>query len=581
MIEKADILGFDWETTGLNVYDGRDHGIGFSISVAIENDPNRILSEYFPVNHSQTPEYNLPREIVLYLLYLVSQRIAVMHNALFDMAATRQFGIELTRIVCTMKYDHLINENYKQYSLEEVSKRWLGQSAKNRSPLFELAMQAYGWDMPVPIMRDYAKEDAGGSLKTFLLQNKKVQKVEPEINKFWSDIEAPVHQVLSHMRSWGVQIDTDLCRQKEAQGLEEKARITELFGFNPGSPLGLAKLLFERLELECLEYTGGGKPAFDKKTMERYETILSQDKRQSDSTVVELLTYRGWTKAVSAYYKPYQNLLSPDGRLRPEYRTAGPVTGRWSCANPNLQQIPKETDKVWNGSIKDCLVSAEGYSGWEVDYSQLEFRLTAAATNQENLLEIFADPTRDIFTEMAKMLEWERQAVKVLSYLTIYGGGAGKLSETFGVSLEDAKGMLEYYYSQFPNLRVVAKKAERAATRDGSIRIWSGRRRHFKNSNESYKAFNSYIQGGAADLVKGVMITLFKEIINDDCKLLLQVHDSLWFEIRQGMEDYYLPRIKEIMTRCSKVFGVNLTVDAHPWSHREAAKIAAYKGIEA
>jgi DNA polymerase-1 len=581
LIEKANVVGFDWETTGLSVYDGTDHGIGFSVSVAIENDPDRILSEYFPVNHSPSPERNLPRQVVDYLLWLVSERIAVVHNALFDMAVTRQFGVELTKIVCTMKYDHLINENYNQYSLEEVSKRWMGHSAKNKSPLFELALLGYGWDMPVDIMRDYALSDAGGTLKTFLLQNRHVQKKEPKINKYWTDIEAPVHQVLSHMRKWGVEVDVDLCRRKEQQGLEEKSRITEFFGFNPGSPLGLSKLLFEELGLECLARTSSGKPQFDKKAMERYETILSQSGRENNDVVRELLTYRGWTKAVSAYYKPYQRLLSPDGRLRPEYRTAGPVTGRWSCADPNLQQIPKETDKVWNGSIKDCLVSAPGYTGWEVDYSQLEFRLTASATRSKNLLEIFEDPTRDIFNEMALALGWERQPVKVLSYLTIYGGGKGKLAETFGVSVDEAAGMLEHFYAEYPNLRIVAKRLELEASRQGWIEIWSGRRRHFRNDNEAYKAFNSFIQGGAADLVKGVMVTLFKELINDECRLLLQVHDSLWFEIKQGKEEYYLPQIKEIMTRCSKIFNVNLTVDAHPWSHREAAKYAESRGISA
>jgi DNA polymerase I-like protein with 3'-5' exonuclease and polymerase domains len=114
---------------------------------------------------------------------------------------------------------------------------------------------------------------------------------------------------------------------------------------------------------------------------------------------------------------------------------------------------------------------------------------------------------------------------------------------------------------------------EYLAKKNGYVEIWSGRRRHFRNpQKEAFKAFNSFIQGGVADIVKGVMVSLFREIINEECRLLLQVHDSLWFEIKEGKEEYYLPKIMEVMSRPSKKFGVWLGVDAHPWSKREADK---------
>jgi DNA polymerase-1 len=590
LIEKANIVGFDWEASGLNVYGGNatDYPLGFSVSVAINNDPDNIVSEYFAIGHTQTPELNVPEAGWKYLLYLVTQRVAVVHNAIYDMAVTRLAGFELKKFICTMKYNHLLNENHQSYSLEAVSTRVLGYSAKTKSPIFEMAMLAYGWDMPVNIMRDYALSDADGTLKTCIMDMRNARKAnENRLGDYWTGMEAPATQCLSFMRKWGVRIDTDKCREEERKGLLEKERITEFFGFNPGSGIGLKKLLIEELGLPPIYNVKKNKAGeivqsqtFDKKAMERYELMLAhRDETEDNELVRELLTYRGWTKSVSSYYLPYQKLLDDDGRLRPAYRTNGTKTGRWSCADPNMQQIPKETNKVWNGSIKDCVISADGFSGWEIDYAQLEFRLAASASHSDNLVEIFADPNRDIFTEMAKDLGWERNPVKGFTYTTLYGGGVTRIMDAFGVSEGEAREMTEHFFGLYPNLRAASKRAEAQAKSQGYVEIWSGRRRHFQNpQKEAFKAFNSFIQGGAADIVKGVMIKLFHEVINEDCRMLLQVHDSLWFEIRQGMEGYYLPKIMEIMRRPSAKFNVRLDVDAHPWSKREAKKVEDYYG---
>lgn len=549
----------------------------------MNNDPEQIVSEYFAIAHTVTPELNVPEEAWRYLLYLVTQRIAVVHNAIFDMAATRLTGFELTKFICTMKYNQLLNENHASYSLEAVSKRVLGYNGKVKSPIFEMALLGYGWDMPVNIMRDYALADAGATLKTCIYDLRNARKAkEDKLGAYWTSLEAPSSICLSFMRKWGVRIDTAICREEERKGLLEKERITDFFGFNPGSPLGLKKLLIDELELPTIRNPKTGNPTFDKKAMERYEVMLNQrDEAEDNELVRELLTYRGWTKSVSSYYVPYQRLLSPDGRLRPTYRTTGTKTGRWSCADPNMQQIPKETAKVWNGAIKNCTISADGFTGWEIDYAQLEFRLAAIASHSDNLVEIFEDANRDIFTEMAKDLGWERNPVKGFTYTTLYGGGVGRIQEAFGVTKNTAQEMTEHFFGLYPNLRAASKEMERRAKSQGYIDIWSGRRRHFQNpQKEAFKAFNSYIQGGGADIVKGVMISLFKEVINEECKMLLQVHDSLWFEIKQGMEGYYLPKIMEIMRRPSTKFKVRLDVDAHPWSKREAEKVRSYYGKE-
>lgn len=575
LIEKNEVIGFDTETTGLKVYDGTDHVIGFSLAV---KHGDSYLAEYFPINHSLEDEYNIPPEIWQYMMQLLIKKILVMHNAVFDISAVRNLGFEITRFFDTMKYAHLLNENRKSYSLDNITEAYLGYKGKKKSPLFEMELLAYGWDMHVKTMREYALTDAHITLQVFFeLMKETKTKQETGLTKYWGDLEAPSLRVLTYMRGWGVEIDTDKCRVEELRGLAEKDRITEFFGFNPGSPIGLRKLLIEQLGLPVILSKKTGRPTFDAKAMERYELMLSRQdiatgKEAADENEIvrELLCYRGWTKSVSSYYKAYQDHISPDGRLRPEYKPHGTKTGRYSCANPNLQQIPKETDKVWNGAIKDCLVSASGYTGWEIDYAQLEFRLAASASRSENLLAIFADPHRDIFTEMAKQLEWARQATKGFTYSTLYGAGVQRIMDAFGVDAATAKDMIEYFYSVYPELRAASRYMSGTARSKGYVDIWSGRRRHFEfPAKEDFKAFNSYIQGGAADIMKSVMIDMFKEIINEECRMLLQVHDSLWFEIAEGKEAYYLPKIMEIMRRPSEKFGVRLDVDAHPWSKRE------------
>lgn len=580
------MVGFDTETSGLDVYDQRDRMLGFSVSVKM--DDGTFLADYFPCDHIVVEggtDYNLPKDAYQYLLWLIFQRVVVAHNVIFDMTVGLNEGFAMKNFIDTMKYDHLLNENRISYSLDAVTERRLGYKGKQKSPVFEMAKLAYGWDMPAEYMYDYAKADASIALESIHKQVEVAKKQnEVGLNTYWTTIEGPSLAALTWMRRWGVEVDTEICKREEEKGEAERERVTELFGFNPGSPTGLKKLLIEELGLPPVYNIKKNKTTgettqsqtFDKKAMERYEVMIEgmEDRGENKEIVKELLLYRGWTKSVSSYYKPYQKLLSPDGRLRPEYKPHGTKTGRWSCADPNLQQIPKETDKVWNGAIKDCLVSASGYTGWEIDYSQLEFRLAASASHSENLLEIFADPHRDIFTEMAKMLDWSRNACKTLTYSTLYGAGITRIMDAFGVNKEDASDLIEHFYSMYPNLRRAGKAMAVNAQRTGYVDIWSGRRRHFEYpKSENFKAFNSFIQGGAADIVKTVIIDCFKEVVNEDCKLLLQVHDSLWFEIKAGKETYYLPKIMEIMSRPSEKFGVPLTVDAHPWSRRESLAI--------
>lgn len=549
--------------------------LGFSIGLRTEAG---VLAEYFPTHHKDGN--NLTEYEWHTLMDIIMTKPLSAHNLLFDSVVMRNAGYEITKGVCTMKFAHLLNENYKLYSLEDVSKRYLGRNGKEKSPLFQLALQAYGWaNMPAHIMHDYAKADAFAQVEVIEAEIRQAEKQgEERLMNYIKKVETPNIIGLGKMRQRGIGVDLKTCKVEEEKGMQVMEELTESFGFNPGSTKGLETLLIHELGLPVLKETAAGNPSFAKDIMKDYDLILQmRAEKENDPELAgiarDLFTFRGWQKSVTGYYRPYQNLVSHDGRIRAEYKPHGTVTGRYACANPNLQQIPKETDKPWNGKVKECLVVDDGYVGIEFDYSQLEFRLAAAASKETKLLDIFADPSRDIFTEMSIELEMPRQDTKMQTYSIQYGGGVNRIKTVFNISAGEAKARIDNFYSIYPNLKKASDFMSMQAKSRGYVDIWTGRRRHFKYpKDEYYKAFNSYIQGGAADVVKIVMNECFKKIDNDDCQLLLQVHDSLVWKIKEDKLMEYIPRIRHEMMVIGERFGVRLDVDAHYWSHREALK---------
>jgi DNA polymerase-1 len=297
--------------------------------------------------------------------------------------------------------------------------------------------------------------------------------------------------------------------------------------------------------------------------MELYDILLE---RQDSPIAKRVLEYRGWQKTVGSNYRAYLRLRSPDGRLRPNYKLHGTKTGRLSCSDPNLQQIPRESDKVWNGKLKQAFLPTRGYRLMEFDYSQLELRLATAYANEIELKQVFLED-RDIFTEMSKILGFNRQDTKTFVYSVQYGAGLDRLMHVFKVSRWRAEEMRETYKQSYPGFVKVEGIAKMRCRTRGKVQLWSGRYRHFfDRDSDAHKAFNSAILGGAADIVEHVMVRLFKEIDNEEeCRMLLTVHDSVVFEIREDVVEDYKAAIIEIMSDVKPDFGVKFAVDGKEW----------------
>jgi DNA polymerase-1 len=304
--------------------------------------------------------------------------------------------------------------------------------------------------------------------------------------------------------------------------------------------------------------------------MEEYESILAD--LGDDPRASLILEYRGWQKTVSASYEPFLKLASSDGRLRPNYKLHGTVTGRMSCEKPNLQQIPRISDKPWNGNLKQAFIATPGYTLFEADYSQLELRLATAYAGITSLTNAFAED-RDVFTEMSQSLGMSRHDTKTLTYTIQYGGGINRISNVFKVSAAEATLIRDNFFNRYPEFRRITKEANDSAKRNGYVKLWSGRRRHFTDpAKDSFKAFNSAIQGGSADIVARVINRLTSEVADDRCYFLLQVHDSVVFEVQQGYESEYLIKIQNIMEDveliCPVATGVKFAVAINEWGKK-------------
>jgi DNA polymerase-1 len=386
------------------------------------------------------------------------------------------------------------------------------------------------------------------------------------------ETEADFIRLIARIKERGIKIDTTFSRKKAIEGTRILNQIRGSLGWNPGSPQQLGKYLIDDLGLPVLKRTPKNTPSFDKEALEEYELYLEAT---GDETAQKVLTYRGWQKTVSSNFQSYLDLMDENQILHPNYKVHGTRTARLSCEKPNLQQIPRESVKPWNGDVKKAFIP-RGYelyytvpeTGYEIlrpiqnpcgelklrtfDFKQVEFRLAAAYAKEKELIEIF-NSGADVFTEMSERLGRPRHQIKTFVYSTLYGAGKSKVALVLKMPRSESDEFYEEYHGTWPGFKRTAEKATRLATNDGYIEYWTGRRRHLHKS-EAHKAWNSILQGGAFEIVKRRMLALSKEPI------VLQVHDSITTEDDDNCDTDRIKRVLEDVPE-SNALGVKFEVD--------------------
>lgn len=376
-------------------------------------------------------------------------------------------------------------------------------------------------------------------------------------------------EIFNLMEQRGVLIDQNVCREEIAVGEGRMNQLRKsLDGYNPLSNKDLRILLVEEMKLPVVKRTPGGQPSFDKDAMKTYEAILenNQDlaKGPWGSVAANILEYRGWNITLGLCYRKFLEMVSPDGRLRCDYWLHGTTTSRTSCRNPNLQQTPKQTSKVWNRGIKRSFRASEGYSLVQVDFSQGEMRLASGYAGQDNLIQTFTTG-RDMWADMTASLGRPKAQCKTLTYAKMYGAQRNKLRLILGGS--DPDQFITDWENYHDRIVAFSKVAEQRARNRGYIYLWTGRIRHLNFDGGSRLAFNSLLQGGLAEIVKSAMIRLYKEVDGEECRMLLMVHDSVIFEIKTEYLQQYITLIKSIMSRVTDEinFGVPFDVEEEMW----------------
>lgn len=535
---------------------GRDYRHDpLAVTTGVSVATSSTAGDYFPFQHELGDNHVWPTYYgVHYHLkkWIESADVLLMHNAKHDILALEQLGINVRykKYYCTMLMAHFVDENLPNKSLDYVSKRYGGQP-KVKSKLKDQFVKNFGWGaIPVEIMREYAETDA-------MLPYHIYERLLPTFQRegydgaLW-DRERKFTDLIMRMEALGIAIDQDLCEREMLVGQERMQNILDQLKLNPMSGPDLKKLLIDQMGLPVQKETPGGKPSFDKEAMGLYEEILEL---RNDRTAALILEYRGWQKTISSNYGSYLELQSGRGNLHPSFKLHGTRSGRLSCEKPNLQQIPRSSPRRWNGSLKKAFRPRPGYRLFEADYSNLELRLAVVYSKEFNLITPMVEGINP-FDAMALEMHgrnWtdkQRQDLKVQTYATLYGSGIKRLQDLFGLTYEDAKKRRSDWFGSYPSILEASRKAGRLAERRGYVSMWTGRRRHL-SPREGYKAFNSLLQGGGAELVKSVMLALDDVIDWVECRMLLQVHDSVVFEVAIGTEDKWLPIIREVMEHVS------------------------------
>lgn len=589
--QKSRFLVVDTEGNGRDVRDRTANPVTMGVTLTYRDSKFQIQSYYFPFFHmigdNDTEFYDPVREVIK------NHPCIIMHNAKHDLIAFELWDIfRFSNFYCTMTMMHLINENMLSYALDYLS-RHFGGEPKKMSDLMKGTISFLGWDhVPSYMMQEYSAQDGIITLILF-------EKIWPEFcaqgldGEYWHTEELWIWTI-AQMEKVGILIDADLCQKEIDKGERILGKLRkELDGLNPLSANDLHELLINKLKLPVVKTTKGGikgqpKPSFDKDAMKKYEPIL---KKMGSPVANHIVEYRGWNKVISTNYKPYLSLQGKDGRIHTNYKIHGTVNRRLSSGSdsdgktevksPNFQNIPRASEKPWDGNLKKAFIAEEGYTLYDVDQSQAEMRVGTAYSGDPKLLEIFLSG-QNLFKSMAEQLGWEYQDTKIFNYATGYGAQDERIAELFGIPLDEAHDMRMTFnntYSQYVKCKYyVADRAQKRLY----IKYWTGARRHFLNKFEArHKAWNSLNQGGVAELIKYQAVEIGQEIDWDTCKMLLQVHDNLCFEIKNGTEDRWLPIITKIMEtpldkfKAATMVEVPFKVDVKKWGTEEKWQMAS------
>ena len=547
-LRTNEILVLDTETTSTNPIDAELVGLSFAVK---ENEAFYVA---IPSNRQEAEKFvNIFKS-----LYENPKILKIGQNIKYDLEVLRNYGVELKGALWdTMIAHYLIQPelrhnmdymaetllNYKTIHIDEL----IGPKGKNQKSMR---------DLPPTLVYEYACEDADVTLKLKNVLEPKLK--ESGVEHLFYDIEMPLVPVLAEMEMNGVCIDTDSLNEtskiftNRMQELEQ--RIYELAGeqFNIASPKQVGDILFGKMKIiDKPKKTKTGQFVTN-------EEVLMQLKHKSE-IVEDILNHRGLKKLLGTYIDALPKLINPrTGHIHTSFNQTITATGRLSSSDPNLQNIPIRGED--GKEIRKAFIPEPGCLFFSADYSQIELRVMAHLSQDENMMNVFREG-KDLHAATAATIykkdinevsRDERTKSKRANFGIIYGITVFGLAERLDIARDEAKQLIDGFFQTFPQVHQYMEASKQKAREKGYAETVFHRRRYLPDINShnatvrnfaERNAINAPIQGSAADIIKVAMIRIFNRFKAEGIrsKMILQVHDELNFSV--------YPEEKEIVER--------------------------------
>jgi DNA polymerase-1 len=541
-MQRAELVSFDTETTGLDPMEARIVGLSFSF------EPGR--ASYIPLTHRYAGvPTQLPIDDVLRRLkpwFEDPTRKKIGQNVKYDQHVLANYGIALAGVAHDTLLQSYVLESQRSHDMDSLAWRHLGAKTISYADVAGKGAGHIGFDqVSIDKATEYSGEDVDITLQLHDVLYPKV-KQNPQLDFIYSTIELPTREVLFRMEREGVLIDaTVLAAQSRTLGermmiLEEQAYSEAGQPFNLGSPTQLGAILFDKMKLPALKKTATGKPSTD-------EDVLQQ--LAADYPLPRLLLeHRALSKLKSTYTDKLPQMVNVrTGRVHTCFGQTTAVTGRLASTEPNLQNIPIRT--VEGRRIREAFVAPPGHTLISADYSQIELRIMAHLSGDESLLKAFAAgedihraTAADIFgVPIADVTSEQRRYIKAVNFGLIYGMSAFGLAQQLGIERGAAAQFIEKYFIRYPGVAGYMQRTRELARAQGYVETVFGRRLWLPDINAGggprrqaaeRAAINAPMQGTAADLIKLAMIEVQAWLDRESvgAKLVLQVHDELVLE---------------------------------------------------
>ena len=579
-IKKIGFVALDTETNSLDIE--KAELIGISIALDVKQ------AFYIPINHKDIDTNEILKDQIsakevlklIKTICLDSSILKIGQNLKYDIRILKKYGVSFNSIDDTMLLSYALDNGVTRHGMDDLAYRHLNHSTIKYKDLVGSGKKQITFDyVPIVEATKYAAEDALITLK--LYNQLKSRLIIEKVSNIYEKIDKPLIKVLSSMEELGIKVNENYLKElsdsfiKHALKLEKQ--IYKITGkeFNIGSPKQLGEILFIEMKIPGGKKTKTGTYSTD-------SGILEELSLQGYKVAKLVLDWREVSKLRSTYTDALQEQIDfSTKRVHTSYATATTLTGRLSSNDPNLQNIPIRTDK--GKQIRNAFVAENNYKLVSLDYSQIELRLAAEISKDENFISAFinnedihSSTAKEIFNIFDKDLTSEhRRKAKAINFGILYGISPYGLAKQLSITNSEAKIYIESYFKRFPKIKDYMNYAINFAKTNNYVETIFGRRCNIKGINDKNfavrgfaerQSINAPIQGTAADIIKLSMIELYKYIENKklNARILLQVHDELIFEIKNSDVEESVSIIKTIMEKNHlqyKNFIVPLTVD--------------------